>query len=194
MTKRDPVLTPELIKILKIFVLSSLGLVLVLSFFNGYRANNSGEDRTFKVNDSNRIYFINVRSIQYDREMRRDAGMTLYRHGKRMQSESRPTLDPVILLSSGNENAYIYFDLKNADWPIQISAKTAIETRVFDFSNGNNRDHYAILEKLRSAILENAEFELISVGNTFSIWSKEVEKKAVKTVVEDYFRLLNQNN
>jgi len=194
MTKSDLVLTPELIKILKIFLFSSLGLVLVLSFFNGYRANNSGEDRTFKVSDSNRIYFMNVRSIHYDREIRRDAGMTLYRHGKRMQSESRPTLDPVILLSSGNENAYIYFDLKNAKWPIQISARTVTATEVFDFSNGNNFDHFSMLQNLRSSIQKNAEFALVSNGKPIPLWSKETEKEAVKVIVEDYLRLLNQTN
>lgn len=194
MNKRDPVLTPELVKILKIFIFSSFGLVLALSFFNEYRANNSGEDRTFKVNDSNRLYFLNVRSIHYDREIRRDAGMTLYRHGKRLKLDSIPTLDLVILLNSGKENAYIFFELKNAEWPIQISAQTAKKTEVFDFSNGNNADHFEMLQKLKPAILENAEFKLISEGETFSIWSKEMEKEAVKSVVEDYFRLLNQTN
>lgn len=194
MTKRDPVLTPELVKILKIFIFSSLGLVLVLSFFNGYRANNSGEDRTFKVNDSNRIYFLNVRSIYYDREIRRDAGMTLYRHGKRLRSDSIPTLDLVILLNSAKEDAYIYFELKNAEWPIRISIKMGIETQVFDFSNGNNTEHFALLQNLKPYILGNSEFELILDDKTFPLWSNEIEKEAVKSVVEDYFRLLNQTN
>ncbi len=194
MTKRDPVLTPELVKILKIFIFSSLGLVFALSFFNGYRANNSGEDRTFKVNDSNRIYFLNVRSIHYDREIRRDAGMTLFRHDKRMQSDSIPTLDLVILLNSGKDNAYIYFELKNAEWPIQISAQTATGNQVFDFSNGNNFEHFSMLQKLSTSIQENAEFELVLDGKTVPLWSKETEKEAVKSVVEDYFRLLNQTN
>ncbi len=194
MTKRDTVLTPELFKILKIFIFSSLGLVLALSFFNGYRANNSGEDRTFKVNDSNLIYFLNVRSIHYDREIRRDAGMTLFRHDKRMQSDSIPTLDPVILLNFGKDDAYIYFELKNGEWPIQISSKTAMSKEVFDFSNGNNFEHFSMLQKLRSSIQENAEFELVLDGKTFPLWPKETEKEAVKSVVEDYFRLLNQTN
>jgi hypothetical protein len=194
MTKRDPVLTPELVKILKIFIFSSLGLVLVLSFFNEYRANNSGEDRTFRVNDSNRLYFLNVRSIHYDREIRRDAGMTLFRHGKRLLSDSFPTLDLVILLNSGKEDAYIYFELKNAEWPIRISTKRATGTQVYEFANGNNADHFEMLQKLKESILENAEFELISEGKTFPLWPKEIEKEAVKMIVEDYFRLLNQTN
>lgn len=194
MSKRDPVLTPELVKILKIFIFSSLGLVLVLSFFNEYRANNSGEDRTFRMNDSNRIYFLNVRSIHYDREIRRDAGMTLYRHGKRLQTEALPTLDLVILLNSSKDDAYIYFELKNADWPIQISAETEGATRVFEFSSGNNATQFELLQKLRPLILANSKFELITGGKATPLWTEEKEKDAVKSAVQDYFRLLNQTN
>jgi hypothetical protein len=191
MTKRDPFLTPELVKILKIFIFSSLGLVLALSYFNGYRANNSEEDRMFRVNDSNRIYFINVRSVHYDREVRRDAGMTLFRHGKRVQSASQPSFDPVILLNPTKEEAYIYFELKNATWPVRISAKNGDETQIFDFSNGNNAEHNELLQLLKPFILANSEFELILGDSYFPLWSDEKEKEAVKSVVEDYFRLLN---
>lgn len=194
MAKKDPVLTPELVKILKIFIFSSLGLVLVLSFFNEYRANNSGEDRTFRMNDSNRLYFLNVRSIHYDREIRRDAGMTLYRHGKRLQSETNPTLDLIILLNSVKDDAYIYFELNNADWPIQISVEKDGATQVFDFSNGNNLTHFELLQKLKPLIQANSKFELISSGKTTPLWTEEKEKDAVKFVVQDYFRLLNQTN
>jgi hypothetical protein len=194
MPSRDPVFTPELIRILKIFIFSSFGLVLLLSFFNGYRANNSGEDRTFQVTDANRIYFLNVRSIYYDRELRRDAGMTLFRHGKRLVSDSLPTLDLVILLHPINENAFVYFDLKNADWPIEIKATTGSEQQVFKFDSGNNGDHYHFLQKLNPSIQSNAKFELIVGDKTYPLWSEEKESTALKSVISDYFRLLQQTN
>ncbi len=191
MAQSDQVLTPEVVKLLKIFIFLSLGLVLILSFFNSYRANNTGEDKSYRVNDSNRLYFMNVRAIHYDREVRRDAGMTLFRHGKRLQSDAQPTLDLVILLNPVKDDAYIYFELKNADWPIRLSAKTDKDVLVFDFSNGNNDEHFGLIQKLKPLIQANAEFELILDGKTFPIWSNEMEKEAVKSVVEDYFRLLN---
>lgn len=194
MTKRDPVLTPELVKILKIFIFSALGLALILSFFNDYRANNSGEDRTFRVDDSDRLYFLNVRSIFYDREIRRDAGMTLFRHGKRVQSDALPTLDVVILLNPAKDEAYVYFDLKNAEWPIQIRAKAAGKDQIFEFSNGNNSDHYDFLKKLKPLIEQDSDFELIVGGKSFPFWSEEKEKLAIKSVTDDYFSLLGQTN
>jgi hypothetical protein len=194
MPSRDPVFTPELIRILKIFIFSSFGLVLLLSFFNSYRANNTGEDRTFRVTDANRIYFQNVRSIYYDRELRRDAGMTLFRHGKRLVSDSLPTLDLVILLHPINENAFIYFDLKNADWPIEIKATAGSEQQVFKFESGNNTDHFHFLQKLNPSIQSNAKFELNVNNKTYSLWSEEIEMTALKSVITDYFRLLQQTN
>lgn len=194
MAKRDQVFTPELVRLVKIFIFLSLGLVLILSFFNSYRANNTGENRFYRVNDSNRLYFMNVRAIHYDREVRRDAGMTLFRHGKRLQSESQPTLDLVILINPVKEDAYIYFELKNADWPIQLQAKKGSDIRVFDFSNGNNDEHFSLIQKLKPLIQEDGEFELIFGDKIVPLWAKEKEKEALKSVVEDYFRLLNQTN
>lgn len=194
MAQRDQVLTPELVKLLKIFIFLSLGLILILSFFNSYRANNTGENRTYRVNDSNRLYFTNIRAIHYHREVRRDAGMTLFRHGKRLRSDTQPTLDLVILLNPVKDDAYILFELKNADWPIRLSAKTAMDVQFFDFSDGNNDEHFGLIQKLKPLIQGNAEFELILGSKIFPIWSNEIEKEAVKSVVEDYFRLLNQTN
>lgn len=194
MTKKDPILTPELVKIIKIFVFTSLGLVILLSFFNGYRANNSNDDRTFSINDSNRLYFLNVRSIYYDREVRRDAGMSLFRHGKRKQSDSLPTLDLVILLNSAKESAYIFFELENAEWPIKIIAKSQAETAVLEFRKGNNADHFAMYQQLKTFIKSDAEFEMDLGQKSIPLWTEPKEKAAIKLVIEDYDRLLNQTN
>lgn len=194
MTKKDPILTPELVKIIKIFVFTSLGLVILLSFFNGYRANNSNDDRTFSINDSNRLYFLNVRSIYYDREVRRDAGMSLFRHGKRRQSDSLPTLDLVILLNSAKESAYIFFELENAEWPIKIIAKSQAETAVLEFRKGNNADHFAMYQQLKTFIKSDAEFEMDLGQKSIPLWTEPKEKAAIKLVIEDYDRLLNQTN
>lgn len=146
------------------------------------------------MTDSNRLYFQNVRSIYYDREVRRDAGMVLFRHRKRFQSDSLPTLDLVIVLNPGKDDAYIYFELKNADWPIQIRTSLAGTESTFDFANGNNQDHFDLFTKLIQPIESNAEFELVLGEKTFSIWSAEEEKESLKTVTEDYLRILAHIN
>ena len=194
MKQRDPILTPELVKVLKIFIFSALAVVVVLSFFNDYRADNTGEDRTFRVADADRIYFQNVRAINYEREIRRDAGMTLFRHRSRLETDSRPTLDMVILLNPNKDEAYLYFELANADWPVGIKTILSGKEEVFEFANGNNHAHLELFQKLLPAIDGDAEFELTIGEKSFPLWAGEEEKEALKTTSEDYLRLLAKIN
>ena len=57
--------SPEMIKIYKIFGLGSLLFVLLLSFFNERRANNSGEEKPLmRITDSDRLIFTVMESGQ----------------------------------------------------------------------------------------------------------------------------------
>lgn len=192
MPSRDPVLTPELIKILKIFIFSSFGLVLIFSFFNTYRADNTGQDRTFKVSDADRLYFLNVRSIYYDREVRSDAGMTLFRHSKRMQSDSLPSFDPVIILNPIKDDGYIFFELQHLEYPVSLQASSDQDSLSIEFSNGNNQDHLKLMNQLKTWIDANYQIVLKKGSQSFPLWSTEKEKDVFKTIAEDYFRLINQ--
>lgn len=192
--KTDPVLTPELIKIIKIFGIGSILLVIVLSFFNEKRANNSGEDDTFRMADSDRLYFLNVRSSYYDRENRTDAGMVLFRHGKRQISDSIPTLDLLIILNSKKDEAYLYLEPINFDWPIKIRASAELKSEELTLDNGNKFDHKSHVDKLKPWIEETASFELWHGDAWIPIWASPKEKEVLKTILNDYFRLLNQTN
>jgi hypothetical protein len=192
MPTRDPVLTPELIKILKIFIFSSFGLVLVFSFFNTYRADNTGQDRTFNVPDADRLYFLNVRSIYYDREVRSDAGMTLFRHSKRMKSDSLPSFDPVIILNPIKDDGYIFFELQHLEYPVSLQASSDQDSLSIEFSNGNNQDHLKLMNQLKTWIDANYQIVLKKGSQSFPLWSTEKEKDVFKTIAEDYFRLINK--
>lgn len=192
--KTDTILTPELIKIIKIFGIASISLVLVLSFFNDKRANNSGEDDTFRMADSDRIYFLNMRGSYYDRENRTDAGMTLYRHGKRQISDSKPGLDLLIILNSQKDEAYLYLEPLNLDWPINIRVSAKNQTKELNLANGNKFDHLAHIEKLKPWIEADVTFDIFFNEKWIPIWDTPKEKEVLKTILEDYFRLLNRTN
>jgi hypothetical protein len=194
MSAKDPVLTPELLRVIKIFLFSALGLVVVLSFFNSYRADNTGQDRTFQVADADRLYFLNVRGLSYDREVRKDAGMTLFRHGKRKVDEESPLFFPLIIQNPIKDEAYIYFELLNEEYPVKIFAKSVESVDSVEFSNGNNLDHMDLMKKIKPWIEADYEFEMVISGKRYPLWSEEDEKDVLKTVMEDYFRLLNQSD
>ena len=192
MSSKAPVLTPDLIKVLKIFLGSALALVLVLSFFDGYRANNTGKDRAFQAADPDRLFFVNLRSVHYDREVRPEAGMELFRHGKRLMSDTIPTFFPALLLHSKQKEAYLFFELEGADYPIQIQAILGGEVIQIPFDLGGNTAHKALGEQLWNLLQQNASFSLSVNGKEYPLWQTESEKEVLKTVLTDYFRILNQ--
>jgi len=192
MSSKAPVLTPDLIKVLKIFLGSALGIVLLLSFFDGYRANNTGKDRAFQAADADRLFFVNLRSIHYDREVRPEAGMELFRHGKRLKPDTIPTFFPALLLHSKQKEAYLFFELEGADYPIQIQATLGDEVIQIPFDLGGNTAHKALGEQLWSLLQQNASFSLSVNGKEYPLWQTESEKEVLKTVLTDYFRILNQ--
>ncbi|MDX5338185.1 MAG: hypothetical protein LPK25_04105 [Cyclobacteriaceae bacterium] len=192
MASQDKVLTPELVRIIKIFLFSSFGLVLIFSFFNTYRADNTQKDKTFQVSDSARLFFLNLRAIHYDREIRRDAGMTLFRPGDRNQSETEPTLIPAILLNPNKEEAYIFWELKNVEFPVEILAFKHQDSVMLSLDQGNNLVHFKFFNQIKPLIQEDYSFEILSGGKKYPIWTSEQENEALKTLVEDYLRLLNQ--
>lgn len=188
----NDILSPELIKILKIFVLISIGLVLLLSFFNIKRANNSGQDLSFRMTSSSRLFFLNVRAIKYDREARSDAGMILFRHGKRAISDRNPLLDVMIIMNNSKDEAYLYLEPLNLDWPLEIKASHGGYEEVFQFQNGNNSELLGYVRQLEPWITNDANFEIKVDSAWVTIWSSPKEKEALKSILEDYFRLINE--
>mgnify|MGYP007006548179 FL=1 len=192
MSSKAPVLTPDLIKVLKIFLGSALALVLMLSFFDGYRANNTGKDRAFQAADADRLFFVNLRSIHYDREVRSEAGMELFRHGKRQQPDTIATFFPALVLHSKQKEAYLFFELEGADYPIQIQANLGDQFIQIPFDLGGNTAHKALGEQLWALLQQNASFKWAVDGKEYPLWQTESEKEVLKTVLTDYFRVLNQ--
>lgn len=188
--KKDPIFTPELIRIMKIFGLLSIGIVLILSFFNTKRANNTGKESAFTVSASNRLYFLNMRTMQYDREVRSDAGMTLFRHGKRDVLDTIATLDLVLILNTGKDEAYLYLEPGLNQWPIQLKIQGENSSKEFVFENGNKEMHKKYVNQIEPLLQETNSFYLYKQESWVPIWDNPGELDVLKTVLEDYSELL----
>jgi hypothetical protein len=192
MSSKAPVFTPDLIKVLKIFLGSALGIVLLLSFFDGYRADNTGKDRSFKIANADKLFFVNLRSIHYDREMRSEAKMEIFRHGKRQTAPNPPSFFPAILFPSKEEEAYLFFELEGATYPIQIQVMEQGKETKISFDLAGNTAHKALAEQLWPFLQRDASFNWEVNGSKYPLWANESEKEVLKTVLTDYFRVLNQ--
>ncbi|MHA7130502.1 hypothetical protein [Algoriphagus namhaensis] len=186
--QKDGIFTPELIRIIKIFGALSLLIVFGLSFFNTKRANNTGEDRTFKMTDSDRLYFLNVRALSYDREVRKDAQMTLFRHDNREKSPDLPSIDLVIVMSALKDEAYLYVEPVNLDWPIRV--KTSGE-KEFTLENGNREQHLTNARLLEEFVRNESNFFLFYEGEWVPFWDEPGELSYLKTLFDDYNELVN---
>ena len=190
MASNDPIFTPELVKILKIFGLASILMVLALSFFNTKRANNTGEDHTFRMSDSARLYFLNLKAIEYNREVRSDAGMTLFRHQDLKPDDNSPFVKLILILNPVQDEAYLYLEPINLEWPLEIEVQNESGTKTFRLEDGNKFQHRENIQMLMPYIESNSQFFIFDQGQKKPLWEKEVEKEGLKRILEDYFRIL----
>jgi hypothetical protein len=187
--KSDSILTPELIKIIKWFGLVSIALVVFFSFFNERRANNTGQDEIFLMSSSARLYFSNVRGINYEREVRRDAGMQIFRNKAFSNKDDNSNLALILILNPGKDEAYIYLEPINLDWPITIRLKSMNGLESQTFENGNKSDHLRYCKILKTAIEGSKQIELQTDEGWIPIWTSQKDKEAIKAVLEDYQKL-----
>jgi hypothetical protein len=190
MTSNDPIFTPELVKIIKIFGLASILMVLALSFFNSKRANNTGEDHTFRMSDSARLYFLNLKAIEYNREVRSDAGMTLFRHQDLKAFDNSPFVNMILILNPVQDEAYLYLEPINLEWPIEIEVQNESVSQKFILDDGNKFQHWENIQKLIPFVESGSQFFIFDQGQKIPLWEKEVEKDGLKRILEDYFRIL----
>ena len=187
--KSDSILTPELIKIIKVFGLVSVVLVVFFSFFNERRANNTGQDQAFRMSSSARMYFSNVRGINYEREVRRDAGMQIFRNKAFGDKDDNLNLSLILILNPGKDEAYIYLEPINLDWPITIRLKSTNGLEIHAFENGNKSDHLRYCKILQAAIEGSDQIELQIDEGWIPIWTSQKEKEVIKAILEDYKNL-----
>jgi hypothetical protein len=193
--KQNDTFSPEMKRILKIFGIGSLVFVLIMSFFNERRANNSGkEDSPMSITDADRLYFKNVRAAYYDIEDRKDAKMTIYRYGKKEESDDFPGIGLSILINKVKDEAYIFVDNASKDLPVRLKWSIVGQENnkgELVFEGGDKFQHFDFVEKLYPLLLENTFFELWHNGVFSPVLQEEHQKDALKITITDYFKLIN---
>jgi len=195
MPTKEPILTPELKRIMKIFFLASLGIVFLFSFFNEYRADNSGDDKDSRITASSKLYFKNVRQFYYDIEKNEEAKLDIYRLDKRLKDKNLLFINLSIIISRLKDKAYIYVEpcpiLQNLD-PISIkwTDKVLQKEGTLAFKLGDRTSHLRLVEELYPLIKDGTEFEVETNQQWKSILVSEKERYVFKVTAEDYFRLV----
>ena len=96
------------------------------------------------------------------------------------------------MLPSKTKEAYLFFELEGADYPIQIQAILGDEVIQIPFDLSGNTAHKSLGEQLLLLLQQQASFKLLVEGKEYPLWQTESDKEVLKTVLTDYFRILNQ--
>lgn len=184
-------LSPEMIRILKIFGLGSLLFVLLLSFFNEKRADNSGDEKSMmRITDADRLFFKNLRAVHYDVEGRDDAKITIYRHGKRIKNPTSPQINLAILINRIKDEAYIFVEPFPEELPLQLKWQDENNGKEgeLSFYGGDTFAHYDFVSNLIPLLDENIKVKM-AVDDSWQPVLEEVD--VLKTTIKDYYRLTN---
>ncbi|UCS94567.1 hypothetical protein KZP23_05975 [Echinicola marina] len=195
MSGKQPIFTPELVKVIKIFGLLSIGIVLFFSFFNDYRADNSGDAGQSHITDASRLYFKNMRRYYYDMEKQDEAKLDIFRYSKRLKEENLPFINLSIIISRIKDKAFIYLEPST---PLQKESEIQIRWKnlendtggILSFIPGDRHSHFDFVAELAPLIEDEIVFEVKIDGHWQSILDTEKERYAFKVTAEDYFRLI----
>lgn len=191
-------LSPELIRIMKIFGAASVALVLLLSLFNNRRADNTGDKDEFSVTAASKIYFKNLRQSNYDIERRQDAKMDLFRYDKRITDTTQNTLNAALIINRVKDAAYLYIEpqggLENEN-PLEIRWESSSGQKgKSSFFQGDRFSHFRIVEEISPLLNldEDVRFEAKVQGGWILILDSAQERDAFRITCNDYFRLIGR--
>jgi len=190
---------PEMMSLFKIFGISSLVFVFIISFFNEKRPTIDSQDSLLAINDASRLYFKNVRQPYYDLDGRKDAKMNVYRLGKRVISEDDPVLNVAIIINRIKDEAYLYVEpspVFESEEKIKIRwiSEDENSSGELEFRSGDRYDHYGFIEKIYPLLLDNASFSAEIAGEWFPILIDQRERDALRITSFDYFRLIGRED
>ncbi len=167
----------EMVRLLKIFGLTSLGLVLLLSLFNGRRANNSGVDPTFRISDSGMLFFKNIRRIDYAVKQLPEANIDIYTH-KGFGSDSSKNALILELIVHKNKNSVSLYLVHQG----QLTDQQALQLQIVD--NEKVSDTLQLRQGNRFVHLKNAETLIQWLSKELVTIEVKVDEKWVPILAE----------
>jgi len=197
--QRKNKIDPEMMSLFKIFGISSIVFVFIISFFNEKRPVSVDQDSYLAIDDASRLYFKNVRQPYYDREGRGDAKMNIYRLGKRILNEHEPILNVAIIINRIKDEAYLYVEPSGVLEQEEIIAikwvsENELERGELVFKSGDRYDHYNFVEKLYTLLLANASFSVEIEGEWYPLLQEQKARDAFRITSFDYFRLVGRED
>ena len=184
----------ELFRLLKIFGFASLGLVLILSFFDGHRANNSGEDPTFTMKDAGRLFFYNVRRIDYQINRLPKAKIEIYTNTSFDRDSTKSTLQLDLILNKKNQTAFLYLKPlgKLTDRTLRLrNGQLSVQDSLIIRSGAADRHvHLAAAKKIAGWLQEKeGNLEVFTDEKWLNLYPEKKQKEAFIDTLNDFLKI-----
>ena len=175
-------------KKLKILVVIFVSAVLLLAFlFPARKKVYDLEKRTFSTQKSTTLYFKNTRAFYYWGQEMPEAGLTVYRYGKCLHSDSLAYLNFIIVHNWRADEVYIATEPSKAlldAGPVTIRIGDALFP--FHKETMNNEVQYDLAAAIFNALLSDKPIILEQTGE--NLFGTAANQEANLTVLEDYFK------
>lgn len=169
-------------------------VLLVLLVACGNTAANSSKKREpnrIYTTPSNRLYFLNVRSVYYDKESNEAAKLDYYRYGDRVTDNDKPVLNLAIVDAWTREEAYLvvepntFFENKDSI-AIRWEDNNSGMKGYFYYVRKTPKDDYAFAEDLYPYLFKNN----ISLTYKNKPLFDDERVKAFKKTYKDFVKLI----
>lgn len=197
MPKRSSHIDPsqaEMFRLLKIFGLGSLALVLMLSFFDGHRANNSGEDSTFTIKDAGLLFFYNVRRIDYRISRLPEAKLEVYTHKSFKIDSNYNTVILDIIVNKNNQTAFLFLKPQgkyiNSKMLLRNEDDRKQDSLVVSTNVSNRHTHLENTKKIGYWLQqESGNVQVLSENKWLPLFEGEREKQAFLHTLNDFLKI-----
>lgn len=150
----------------------------------------------FDVIPQARLFFKNVRQLDYEIEIRPKLKKTIYRIEERIISDSIPIINLCIVQDNVSGTSYLMLEpnaLFQDETEVTIkvaNAVTGVERQIV-YEQGNIKQQFFLAAELYNELLDNSSFYYVKESKELPFLSTTDEREAFRKTMMDYCRLIN---
>jgi len=176
-------------------------LLISLFFYFGCQQNTPkttvvGSSK-YSTIDPARLYFKNIRSIAYYRTRKPNSKIDIYQSKKKIYTDKRPILYPLIVDNWLDNEAYLFLEKNNFISffdPLTIKAEQDTSTTTFEIAVFNKDNQYEFATKIYEALKKRETLSVKTKEEIFvPIFENYQDKSNFIMTMNDYFRLIEKD-